>query len=663
MDLIFFPQIFVVPYLAFFILLHPPAHTPQPPRTCSHVHVPIRTHSHVSTPLPSRYEGSKPWKPYGEIDFTIWGGNDPGAPGCTSCPGYDSAVRYPVQVELKNFTKLSSASYVILYASLDWKTWWQASVPSILTVVNDPCDSTDDPELKTSQPFPCGMPGARNQTDGQKMDLCKIPNQLTDGPTLKPTNPPTKAPSASPARRLSLGDMLAPAAAPVVTGYNYLKSSLRGEAPIPGYVAEEDQEDYLANRRLTEEERKDSRALSADDGVADDLIEEYELDCCIGKPGPTYLVACVIRDWVSFNENGVKQPGPPFDDRCVAVSGVCGGTCGAHTKQPTHCEGGQIPLWELVSNLCDDPDTDDDYESIPKKDVDLGKKKKTKKWKEKHCGEEGNDDDTSHYWFDVPLIGHCYWSEVEPAWHWSFMVMMFMSWVSICTASLPGVGVCGSANARLPILHTLNQNHCIDTGVKCIGFSISASEHKLWVLRNLLGKLSASFLHENAVLVDYMQDETCRAGCYAMWDALARFMHVPVGNLEDTIGFCKAWAARLRDPSEILRETEDSFNKHSNKGLKVGRKSDYKTPFSTRFEALVGMFGERALWGEREGRHNCGGGGGGPLNHRPPTARTPYYRTKPLHGRSHPAHPAHPAHARSRFPRLSVLSMRSRTST
>ena len=36
------------------------------------------------------------------------------------------------------------------------------------------------------------------------------------------------------------------------------------------------------------------------------------------------------------------------------------------------------------------------------------------------------------------------------------MAMMFMSYVSICVASIPGAGVCGSANERLPILHTLN---------------------------------------------------------------------------------------------------------------------------------------------------------------------------------------------------------------
>jgi hypothetical protein len=158
------------------------------------------------------------------------------------------------------------------------------------------------------------------------------------------------------------------------------------------------------------------------------------------------------------------------------------------------------------------------------------------------------------------------WSKMKdqkPAWHFMFMTMMFMAYTSMVLAFLPGIGRCGSSRARLPILQTLNSQGAIKDGVECVSFSISASEHKLWVLRNLIGKCASSFYHPQARLTDYFQDETARAGAYAIWDALSRFVDKDEGCNVDMVGFLKAWAARLRDPSELLQETEDKFKTRS----------------------------------------------------------------------------------------------------
>ena len=86
-----------------------------------------------------------------------------------------------------------------------------------------------------------------------------------------------------------------------------------------------------------------------DAGLSESLAREAaaQLGCCLGSPGPMYMVACVVRNWAGKSAGvGKRVPGPPFDDRCVAVAGVCGATCGADFKfhsSEEHCEAGIIP--------------------------------------------------------------------------------------------------------------------------------------------------------------------------------------------------------------------------------------------------------------------------------------------------------------------------------
>jgi hypothetical protein len=439
---------------------------------------------------------------------------------CDQCDGVSDAIRYPVSVEVSNFTELDQAAYVVIYVAQDYKgKWYQPGYPAILSAVT-----------------------ALNET----IDVCTVPQLHTHAPSFIPTPKPTKDSGNN------------PAPSPVTS------SSTR--KLLDSFEEEEDQdlevEDYLEG----EEERPRrlhtplGGAGRLDDDFANDDLLAAQLGCCIGSPGQMYMVACVVRDWPGDSNIGKTVPGPPFDDRCVTMTGVCGVTCGASLQQPKyHCEDGIIPQRYLVADYCDSEDDDlncgDDVKGV---DDDYYQEQDELNKQEKNYFKllwwlKGN-----YGWFQWALI-----ITEQPAWHWMFMSMMFMAYTSMVLAYIPGIGRCGSSRARLPILHTLNSQGAIANGVECVSFSISASEHKLWVLRNLVGKCASSFYHPQALLTDYFQDETARSGAYAIWDALSRFVDKDEGCQVDMVGFLKAWAARLRDPAELLQETEDRFKTRS----------------------------------------------------------------------------------------------------
>ena len=66
-----------------------------------------------------------------------------------------------------------------------------------------------------------------------------------------------------------------------------------------------------------------------------------------------YLVACLnVKNLANTLKKGAPIPGPPFNDRCFQLAGVCGVPCSALSGQqyPPHCQNGQINPAELISN-------------------------------------------------------------------------------------------------------------------------------------------------------------------------------------------------------------------------------------------------------------------------------------------------------------------------
>jgi hypothetical protein len=76
-------------------------------------------------------------------------------------------------------------------------------------------------------------------------------------------------------------------------------------------------------------------------------------DWCFGKRGPLYLVACAVNSSTHL-DNFDFQPGqsiapPPFNDRCLAVSGRCAHACTETQGEMPHCDSGTglIPRYKL----------------------------------------------------------------------------------------------------------------------------------------------------------------------------------------------------------------------------------------------------------------------------------------------------------------------------
>ena len=79
-------------------------------------------------------------------------------------------------------------------------------------------------------------------------------------------------------------------------------------------------------------------------------------EACLGNVYNTYLVTCLntygIATWLPRGESIV---GPPFNDRCFQVAGICGVPCintnSKRKKQELlYCKGGQIPVEYLATN-------------------------------------------------------------------------------------------------------------------------------------------------------------------------------------------------------------------------------------------------------------------------------------------------------------------------
>ncbi|CAE7339192.1 unnamed protein product [Symbiodinium sp. CCMP2456] len=82
-------------------------------------------------------------------------------------------------------------------------------------------------------------------------------------------------------------------------------------------------------------------------------------DWCFGQQGPLYLVACAVNASLYEDPNfenftqGQRVAPPPFNDRCVAVSGRCGGACQSwDTEDLKSCtDDGYIVQSALVQHI------------------------------------------------------------------------------------------------------------------------------------------------------------------------------------------------------------------------------------------------------------------------------------------------------------------------
>merc|ERR1719210_2474717 len=78
---------------------------------------------------------------------------------------------------------------------------------------------------------------------------------------------------------------------------------------------------------------------------------------CFGRRGPLYLVACAVNISTHHGDfmltEGQEVAPPPFNDRCIAISGRCAYSCmEQQTPALKHCDAaGQIPEADLTDNF------------------------------------------------------------------------------------------------------------------------------------------------------------------------------------------------------------------------------------------------------------------------------------------------------------------------
>lgn len=76
---------------------------------------------------------------------------------------------------------------------------------------------------------------------------------------------------------------------------------------------------------------------------------------CVGKRGPMYVVTCAVNQSVFDNDFRFKNfqtvGPPPFNDRCIVVSGRCGYACMDTDASLPYCIDGRIPQEYLVQPL------------------------------------------------------------------------------------------------------------------------------------------------------------------------------------------------------------------------------------------------------------------------------------------------------------------------
>ena len=87
----------------------------------------------------------------------------------------------------------------------------------------------------------------------------------------------------------------------------------------------------------------------------DERDDQQKSVCCLGQPGTIYLVGCLVPSYPrkaspSTGEYYIKWKGPQlksddddeeewtFEDRCMAVDSICGGSCGVDVAAPKGCE-------------------------------------------------------------------------------------------------------------------------------------------------------------------------------------------------------------------------------------------------------------------------------------------------------------------------------------
>jgi len=128
-------------------------------------------------------------------------------------------------------------------------------------------------------------------------------------------------------------------------------SGLRGKSIVDWATSGSSSRSDALTQDLQRHLASASEHVITGDDYAVSETDQQLMKCCHGRPGPAYVVACVIDNYFDFATLPPTK-GPPFDDTCLAVVGACGGSCGTKINDPPRCENGRIPLRDLIGKVC-----------------------------------------------------------------------------------------------------------------------------------------------------------------------------------------------------------------------------------------------------------------------------------------------------------------------
>jgi hypothetical protein len=251
-------------------------------------------------------------------------------------------------------------------------------------------------------------------------------------------------------------------------------------------------------------------------------------ESCFTQPGFTYMVACMTAKPVFTSGNQFDIAGPPFNDRCLAVGGLCGAVCGSgqtlDDDAMKYCPGNHGASRRLsAEDLMDFNEEDSPYASHPIPMEHLVKPIEPRT--------SATTKSMAHWFF-----------------YHMFIIMVVVSYVATLLSKFPG-----NFSDFYP-MHTWDEikthGYVLEKFGCATAFGVSAGEHKAIVLRNWIGRISARPEFDDSAFptfkkwVDMFADEGHREGARLMWLAWTDFL-----DTSPPMEFIQEWGDNLREQS------------------------------------------------------------------------------------------------------------------
>jgi len=239
---------------------------------------------------------------------------------------------------------------------------------------------------------------------------------------------------------------------------------------------------------------------------------------CFSKPGFIYMVACMTAKpvYVSKIMRKSSVEPPPFNDRCLAVGGECGATCGSGEGDDEAMR--QCPLKGFGRRLQASP-----YES-----ANIPRDMLVQRIEPKRSA-------TSRF-LPSRIFFHL------------FIFFIAISYVATIMGKFPG-----NFTDFYPI-HTWDEirthGYLLEKFGAAVSCGCSAGEGKTTVLRNWIGKMAARPMFDDRAFptfskwVDVFCDEGHREGARILWAAWTDFL-----DTDPSIEFLEEWSVNLQNMS------------------------------------------------------------------------------------------------------------------